>query len=703
MKRIRKLTRFTALLLILAVSLTLFPVSGTDTAAPAAEPVSTEVLSLREENVKHFAVGNNTYQAVAYGHPVHKLDEDGNWVDIDNSLTLSGSSYATEDGRVSFVQSFAPNQALMTLAEDGTSVSMALLTLQSGKVTAERTATARVVNPNNLLRTAEDAMNAVFSSSVTYEGVLPDTDLEYTVDAGSVKEYIVVNKPQTSYTYRFSLTLGGLTARMEEDGSVGLYTAEDERKYTIPAPYMFDAAESFSEDVAYTLQGESGKYFLTVTADPQWLNDPSRVWPVKIDPTVTTEEADDTYISSSAPGTNYGTASQLVVGTAEIAYIKTPIIVIPRNAALDWAELRVYYYFPAGVTGYTINVGAYPVENYWQPNTLTWNTATQNGYGQLADSCVSTNALLSSSGATSIAPQQAAFTITGTAEKWWATSSCHGVALKRLGGTSSFVYIKSYESSETYRPRIVYQYTTYENVYTYINTYDSTFTSYTNLIAPTVQAVSKIFREQFNCIFRWENTTAPITNLTEDCELANNQKCTDENCGETHHKDLVQISDALYYGRFLDAEDEPQNGDEISVLWTDRPANTYCYHDPECATRSSFACVVQHRPVITILRLPRINSSLVRPDASAGIILAHETAHTFGMHEAYDYNSQHLSDGWQCVMDTFDTDDSDFAGFFDAICLINGATEGFCDYCMDYLPSHISDGLYFTRFPQYCA
>ena len=63
---------------------------------------------------------------------------------------------------------------------------------------------------------------------------------------------------------------------------------------------------------------------------------------MKIDPTVSTEDADDTYISSSAPGTNYGTASQLVVGTAEIAYIKTPIIVIPMNAALDWAELRVY-------------------------------------------------------------------------------------------------------------------------------------------------------------------------------------------------------------------------------------------------------------------------------------------------------------------------------------------------------------------------
>jgi len=103
------------------------------------------------------------------------------------SLTLSGSSYATEDGRVTFTKSFAPNQNLMTLEEGDTSVAMALLTLQSGKVTAERTSAARVVNPNDLLRTAEDAMNAVFSSSVTYEGVLPDTDLEYTEFYNDIK------------------------------------------------------------------------------------------------------------------------------------------------------------------------------------------------------------------------------------------------------------------------------------------------------------------------------------------------------------------------------------------------------------------------------------------------------------------------------------------------------------------------------------
>ena len=36
-----------------------------------------EVVGLREENVKHFDLGNGTFQAVAFGGPVHTLDADG--------------------------------------------------------------------------------------------------------------------------------------------------------------------------------------------------------------------------------------------------------------------------------------------------------------------------------------------------------------------------------------------------------------------------------------------------------------------------------------------------------------------------------------------------------------------------------------------------------------------------------------------------
>ena len=48
-----------------------------------------EVVSGREENVKHFDLGNGRYRAISYGNAVHRKDEKGQWQDIDNRLILS--------------------------------------------------------------------------------------------------------------------------------------------------------------------------------------------------------------------------------------------------------------------------------------------------------------------------------------------------------------------------------------------------------------------------------------------------------------------------------------------------------------------------------------------------------------------------------------------------------------------------------------
>ena len=70
-----------------------------------------EIVSLREENVKHFSLPNGTYRAVAYDSAVHRLDENGKWQDIDNSLlaaTEKGKAVLrTADGRVTVPAAFS--------------------------------------------------------------------------------------------------------------------------------------------------------------------------------------------------------------------------------------------------------------------------------------------------------------------------------------------------------------------------------------------------------------------------------------------------------------------------------------------------------------------------------------------------------------------------------------------------------------------
>ena len=89
----------------------------------------TEVISRREENVKHFDMGDGTYQAVAYTSAVHRKDADGQWQDIDNrlfvnDLTSSEKIYATLDGRTTVAASPSDDKPLITLSENGYVISM---------------------------------------------------------------------------------------------------------------------------------------------------------------------------------------------------------------------------------------------------------------------------------------------------------------------------------------------------------------------------------------------------------------------------------------------------------------------------------------------------------------------------------------------------------------------------------------------------
>lgn len=59
-------------------------------------------------------------------------------------------------------------------------------------------------------------------SSVIYEDILTDVDLQYVVIGNDVKENIIVKSKSESYSYTFSLKLNKLYAEMQEDGTVGL-------------------------------------------------------------------------------------------------------------------------------------------------------------------------------------------------------------------------------------------------------------------------------------------------------------------------------------------------------------------------------------------------------------------------------------------------------------------------------------------------
>ncbi len=276
--------------------------------------------SLRDQAVKRFRRSDGTYTAVMYGEPVH-YDVDGEWKDIDNSLTYEEGYYknransfrvylpAKIDGGKSasisvggYGISFAPlhfntsDAVIKPAVESNARVLKARLSELAEALATGTPADISAV-PGIDAKTAamsKDelvyALNAEYMtvrktwSEASYEDVFNGADIKYEILSSKLKESIILKTPEAQCLFSFLIDSNGLTGMLQSDGSVLFY---DENKviFTIAAPYMWDAEDTFSADVAVSLEKTEGGYIYTIAPDSGWLSSPNRVYPVTVDPT----------------------------------------------------------------------------------------------------------------------------------------------------------------------------------------------------------------------------------------------------------------------------------------------------------------------------------------------------------------------------------------------------------------------------------
>ena len=85
-----------------------------------------ELNELREENVKHFRQEDGSNVAVVYSDAVHYMDADGEWQDIDNTLSDDGNEYGTSNARIKFAKKITGNETLFTLHENNRKITLSL-------------------------------------------------------------------------------------------------------------------------------------------------------------------------------------------------------------------------------------------------------------------------------------------------------------------------------------------------------------------------------------------------------------------------------------------------------------------------------------------------------------------------------------------------------------------------------------------------
>ncbi|MFJ8298943.1 LamG-like jellyroll fold domain-containing protein [Streptomyces sp. NPDC094447] len=284
---------------------------------------------------------------------------DGTWKAIDTSLTED------KDGRLqqtanSLDVEFAPTAADEQLASVDFGAGRSLAYALQGAAQAEPTV-------------AENG-------TVTYADVLPDTDVQLVPLAEGFKENVVLRSPQAANSWTFPLAVKGLTPRVAEDGDVEFTDANGKVTATIPHAFMEDSRidprsgdPARSRAVTYELVTVDGEPALRMTADRAWLDDPARVYPVTVDPTVTASNS--TYAQNTIGG-DHSTETQIKVGSYDSGTNKT-------NSFLQFSSLGTTL---AGkrVTAATLNVYAlwsstcaaqsfsvHPITQSWTPSGVT--------------------------------------------------------------------------------------------------------------------------------------------------------------------------------------------------------------------------------------------------------------------------------------------------------------------------------------------
>ncbi len=84
----------------------------------------------------------------------------------------------------------------------------------------------------------------------------------------------------------YILSLEGVAAKPDENGSVILVNEEGETLAHIPAGYMTDAKGCRSDGVVYQLKEAEEGVILSVVLDTEWLNSENRAYPVTVDPCI---------------------------------------------------------------------------------------------------------------------------------------------------------------------------------------------------------------------------------------------------------------------------------------------------------------------------------------------------------------------------------------------------------------------------------
>lgn len=287
----------------------------------------------RGEFEKHYICSNGTYVVASYAEAIHYKDDNGEWADVDNrpvqtakgdyttrngdfgisvpSSTGDGHLMRMDKGEHSLSWTLSANKKTGTIKMDSNVSAMAQRPIQSQKMQVGATKRPEIIVSNTeqplenhkILRDEATFELPNVSGKVRYDdlfGADEGVSVVYTTYRNKIEEDIYIEKPTDITSFSMEVAAPDLTPRLNADNSVDFLDNDGKMCYHVGIPYMMDADFAVLNDIETTVIRSGDIWVITYTPDAEWFTSEERVYPILLDPSITTNEyrtnMQDTYV-----------------------------------------------------------------------------------------------------------------------------------------------------------------------------------------------------------------------------------------------------------------------------------------------------------------------------------------------------------------------------------------------------------------------
>ncbi|MDP4147166.1 MAG: DNRLRE domain-containing protein [Bacillota bacterium] len=230
------------------------------------------------------------------------------------------------------------------------------------------------------------------------------------------------------------------------------------------APVMYDSLHEDSNNIKLSLEKSGNGYELTISPDKEWLNDPSRKFPITIDPDVFTStdvhNIQDAHVSSGLPTDNFYQSYKLKTGYASDSGVNYTYISfdLPTLGPADMVTDAVLGLGLMNDSGLYNQVNVHKVTEAWTSSGINW--AYRSNYNpRIEDYTIVHGAY----------EQMFTWDVTSIVKDWYSTGNNYGLLLKNNNdsGYCEFFSSDTNSSFQPYRPEVAIRYVNNSGIESY--------------------------------------------------------------------------------------------------------------------------------------------------------------------------------------------------------------------------------------------